>query len=71
MEIPEIYIIIVSIISGIFSIASTTIGIEAYNRNSAWKNSHMGHFNFLVINLVVSIVVLLLAFVALFLHFRN
>ncbi len=71
MEIPEIYILIVSVIACLFSIASTAIGIEAFNKNSDWKKSHMTNFNFLVVNLVVSIIVLLFAFVALFLHFRN
>jgi hypothetical protein len=71
MEIPEIYILIVSVIASIFSIASTAIGIQAFNNNLPWKNSHMTNFNFLVINLVVSIVVLLLSFVALFLKYRN
>jgi hypothetical protein len=71
MEIPEIYILIVSVIAGIFSIASTSIGIQAFNENLPWKNSHKGNFNFLVINLVVSIMVLLLALVALFLKYKN
>jgi hypothetical protein len=71
MEIPEIYILIVSLIASIFSIASTSIGIQAFNENLPWKNSHKGNFNFLVINLVVSIMVLLLALVALFLKYKN
>jgi uncharacterized BrkB/YihY/UPF0761 family membrane protein len=71
MEIPEIYILLVSVIASIFSIASTAIGIQAFNNNLPWKNSHKNNFNFLVINLVVSIIVLILAFVALFLKFRS
>ena len=71
MQIPEIYILFISVIACIFSIASTAIGIEAFNSNITWKNNHKGNFNFLVINLVVSIIVLLLAFVALFLYFRK
>ena len=71
MEISEIYVLIVSVIASIFSIASTAIGIQAFNSNPGWKADHMPNFNFLVINLVVSIVVLLLAFVALFLKFRH
>ena len=71
MEIPEIYILIVSVIASIFSIASTAIGIQSFDQNIAWKNSHKTNYSFLVINLVVSIIVLLLAFVALFLYFRK
>ena len=71
MDIPEIYILIVSVIASIFSIASTAIGIQAYNANLTWKTTHATNFSFLVINLVVSILVLLLSFVALFLYFRH
>lgn len=71
MEIPEIYILIVSVIACVFSIASTTIGIQSYNNNPAWKTTHSSNFGFLIVNLVVAIVVLLLAFTALFFHFRN
>jgi hypothetical protein len=71
MEIPEIYILIVTVIACIFSIASTAIGIQSFDQNIQFKNSHKSNFNFLVINLVVSIIVLLFAFVALFLYFRN
>ena len=71
MDIPEIYILIISTIASIFSIASTAIGIQAFNNNKVWKDSHKTNFNFLVINLVVSIIVLLLAFVAIFFYFRQ
>jgi hypothetical protein len=70
MEIPEIYILIVSVIASIFSVASTAIGIQAFNENLPWKNSHKTNFNFLVVNLVVSIIVLVFALIALFLKFK-
>lgn len=71
MEIPEIYILIVAIIACIFSIASTAIGIQSFNENESWKNEHKPNFNFLIINLVVAIVVLLLSSVGLVLHLKN
>jgi hypothetical protein len=71
MEIPEIVILIVAIVACIFSIASTAIGIQAFNENLSWKDEHKSNFTFLIINLVVSILVLLLSFVGLFLHFKQ
>ena len=70
MDIPEIYIIIVSIISSILAIASTTIGIQGFNDNSDWKKSHMSNFNFLAVNLTVSILILILSIAALVLHLK-
>ena len=71
MEIPEIYILLVSVIASIFSIASTSIGIQSFNSDPIFKEKYHNNFIFLIINLVVSIIVLLLAFVALFLKFRH
>ncbi len=71
MEIPEIYILLVSVIASIFSIASTAIGIQVFDNCLEFRTTHKNNYNFLIINLVVSIVVLLLAFVALFFHFRQ
>jgi hypothetical protein len=79
MEISQIVIIIVSLIISIFSITSTSIGIQVFNDNEStkglnyvsWKESHMAKFNFLVISLVVSIIFLILSFVGLYLYFRG
>ncbi len=71
MEIPELYILLVSLIASIFSIASTSIGIQAFNNNDPWKRSHMTNYNFLIINLVVSIIVLVLSIIALFLYYKQ
>jgi hypothetical protein len=71
MEIPEIVILIVAAVACIFSIASTAIGIQAFNENSSWRDSHKPNFNFLIINLVVALIVLILSFIGLFLHFKK
>ena len=68
MELSEVTIMIIAIIACIFSIASTAIGIEAYNKNITWKNDHKTHFNFLIVNLIVAIAVLVLALAGLGLH---
>ncbi len=71
VSIPEIYIMIVAAIACIFSIASTSIGIQAFNKNKSWKEAHSTNFTFLIINLVVSILVLILSLVALGLHIKS
>ena len=71
VSIPEIYIIIIAAIACIFSIASTSMGIQAFNENKTWKEKHQNNFTFLIINLVVSIIVLILALVALGIHIKN
>ncbi len=71
MEISEVTLMIISIIACIFSIASTAIGIEAYNKDETLKKSKASNFNFLVINLVVAIAVLLLSAFVLYLHFSH
>ncbi len=70
ISIPESVIIIIAAIASILSIASTSIGIQSYNKNDAWKKEHLTNFNFLVINLVVSILILILSIVALGLHIK-
>jgi hypothetical protein len=71
MELSEVTIMIISIIACIFSIASTAIGVEAYDKNDTFKKEKMHNYIFLIINLVVAIIVLLLSFVGLFLHFKK
>ncbi len=76
-------IIAVTMILSIVSFSSTIIGLSFSYQNEidvkngpiknqqSWKDTNMTKFNFLIINLVVSIVVLLLSIVALFLKFRS
>jgi hypothetical protein len=71
MEIPITVILIVSILACIFSIASTSIGVQAFNKNADYKKKNPHNFNFLVFNLVVSIIALLLSITGMVLHFRK
>jgi hypothetical protein len=83
MEIPENLILVVAMILSIVSFSSTIIGLQFFNQNDtdlknspitnlqSWKETHPTSFNFLIINMVVSIVVLLLSFVVLFFKFRS
>ena len=70
MEIPSLYVILIVIVACIFSIASSAIGVQSFNDNPVYKESKKSNFGFVVVNLIVSIVVILLAFAALFLKLR-
>jgi hypothetical protein len=59
--IPDMYIIITVFIFCILSITSSSIGIEAYNKNDSLKKTRMGNFSFLIINLIISIILLILS----------
>ncbi len=83
MEISGILLLSVLIIATIFSMTSTIISLQFFNQNEkdvklsqmggmvSWKSTHMSNYNFLIISLVVSIVILILSFIALFGYFRQ
>jgi uncharacterized BrkB/YihY/UPF0761 family membrane protein len=71
MEISRIYILIIAVIASIFSIASTSIGIQSFNKNKQWKDDHTSNYGFLVVSLIVSILILLLSFVGLYFYFKT
>jgi hypothetical protein len=48
--------------TGTFLIASTAIGIEAYNKNTGFKAAKKNNFNFLVFLLVCAILCTLISF---------
>ncbi len=70
VSISEINIIIIAACASILSIASTSIGIQAYNKNETFRKEHLSNFNFLIVNLVVSILIFILSLVALGLHIK-
>jgi hypothetical protein len=63
MQIPQIALLIIALISSIFSIATSSIGIQSMNQtdNKNYLNSHPVNHNFLIFNLVISIIVVLIA----------
>lgn len=48
--------------TGVFLIASTSIGIQAFNNCSDWKSQKASNFKFLVAMLVLAILSTLLSF---------
>lgn len=50
------------VVAAIFGIATSSIATECFNKNESYKNEKKDNFNFVVINLVCNIVMLLLGF---------
>jgi MFS family permease len=57
---------------GIFSIATSSIAIECYNKNEEHKRNNSSNFGFLTINLITAIIIVLISFILLYyIMFRN
>jgi ABC-type molybdate transport system permease subunit len=54
------------LIAGVFSIATSSIAIECYNKNEGLKNEKQANFTYLVINLISAIVMVLAGFASMF-----
>ena len=46
---------LIMLVAGIASIATSAIGIQAYNKDPQLKSDHPSNFNYLVINLILAI----------------
>ena len=57
---------LVLMIIAIISIATSAIGIQAYNANTKFKNEHSVNFKFLVLNLVTGIFLVLACMATIF-----
>jgi hypothetical protein len=55
------------LLGGIFSIATSSMAIECYNQHEPFKQSKMENFNFLIVNIVSAILLVLTAFVSMYL----
>ena len=52
---------------GILSIAASSIALECYNKNESMKNEKKDNYNFLIVNLVVAIIMVLVSFASMYL----
>ena len=66
MDIKILIIAIAMLIGGVFSIATSSIATQCYNSNTSFKSSNTSNFNFIVVNLVSAILVVLSAFAAIY-----
>lgn len=64
---------LVMLFAGIFSTATTAIGIQAYNKDelSKFKEDNKNNFNFLIINLVSALLVIIIASVVMYFGIKN
>ena len=70
MNTTLLFTAIALLILGIFSIAASSIGTECYNKHESYKTEKKSNFDFLVVNLVSAIVMVLLAFVSIYMSFK-
>lgn len=59
MKTSMMYLSIIVTIAAIFTIASTSIGVECYNHNTDYKGDNKNKFGFTVFCLVLSILALI------------
>jgi cell division protein FtsX len=64
-------LIIISFSGSIFSIATSSIAIKAYNDNMKYKNMNKSNFSFIIFNLVFAIIVLILSIVGVYLKITD
>jgi dipeptide/tripeptide permease len=57
---------IVLLIGGIFSTATSAIGIECYKKNEKTKTEKPHNFNFMIVNLTSAVAMILLSFVLIY-----
>lgn len=55
------FLIIVAIISGVFSAASSSIGIQCFNENPNTKEKYGQNYNYLIANLVLAVFAIVVA----------
>jgi hypothetical protein len=67
--IPDMMVLFIMAVLSILSIASNSIGIEAFNKNETWKTEKPTNFSFLIFNLIISIGLLILSGGALIYNF--
>lgn len=59
---PEYSELFIILIFAIFTIATTSIGLECYNNNNKTKDNKPHNYIFLIVNLVCAILVILSVF---------
>jgi hypothetical protein len=59
------------VIAAIFGIATSSIATECFNKNESFKNEKKDNFNFVVVNLVCNIIMLLLGFGCIYLAIQS
>lgn len=68
-----LFVALAVIISGIFGIATTSIATECFNdeKHKAFKDSKKDNFNFVIVNLVCNIIMLLIGISCTYMAIRS
>ena len=59
------------IVAAIFAIATSSIATECYDQNATFKESKKDNYNYIIVNLVSNILMLLVALFSLYLSFKG
>jgi hypothetical protein len=62
---------IIFLIAGILGIATSAIATECYDKNPAYKDSKKDNYNYVIVNLVCNIFLLLLSLYSLYIGFTT
>lgn len=62
---------IIFLIAGVLGIATSSIATECYDKNLAYKDSKKDNYNFVIVNLVCNILLLLLSLYSLYIGFTT
>ncbi len=52
-------------------LATASIGMECYNNNDAWKNSHKSNHNYLIAAIVLPIAMIIAAGISIYLDYKK
>lgn len=69
MQIELLVYAIILLLAAIFSIATSSIGIQCGNENTGYKEAHPSNAGFLISNLVSAILVAIIAMIGIYLAF--
>lgn len=59
------------VVAAIFAIATSSIATECYDKNETFKESKKDNYNYIIVNLVSNILMLLVAIFSIYLSFKG
>jgi len=62
---------VIFILICIAMLATASIGMECYNNNDAWQNSHTSNYNYLIAAIVLPIAMIIAAGISIYLDVKN
>ena len=59
------------LVGAIFALASTSVGVECYNKHESFKEEKRRNFDFLILNIVCNIFLIIAAIVSMYMSFSR